>query len=459
MLTLLFASIFFYTLAWLARKRPAAAIAGAFLLFTFATRTLSLIYVDLAGPVYADELSDFVGGGQSMPLFACSLLALAIPLGYAFRPSSMRLSLMPAVQHIPRRRLRRTATSVFVALLVFWVALYAEMLARGPIPLFAGIDRLQYNQDFAGVLHPFVFDFGFLFAAALGCMFVRPRLHGSDFDFRFFGLYVAMLAYYALTGNRFSAFYSFTSFFVLPLAALPALEAAGRLPAPPVRRNPWKRFLCSRSALLLGVAAAALGIVLLLLNSVLNVRAYDDPADLFFQRVLVQPVELWWTTWAGLEQRFGGSFADAWDALFVNPIDPTRNTSIQMLMIKNLGDQRAAELLDLGQQYTGGYPEVLFELLGPWFALPVALAFSVVTVSLLRLIVVSVCLDRPLTAAMGLYVFYGFSLLYIGGMLNFLLVWTFWAKCLLLVLVYLAERRLSAARAPRTRIRTEPRVA
>ena len=135
---------------------------------------------------------------------------------------------------------------------------------------------------------------------------------------------------------------------------------------------------------------------------------------------------------------------EVWVDLFIYPIDPTRNTSMQMLMLRNLGYDRAKELLDMGQQYTGGYPEVLFELLGPWLALPVALGFRVVTAILLRMCVLAVCECRLLTAFMAMYVFFGFSLLFIGGMLNFLLVWTFWVKIAVLGFVYIVEHHFYA---------------
>ena len=114
---------------------------------------------------------------------------------------------------------------------------------------------------------------------------------------------------------------------------------------------------------------------------------------------------------------------------------------MQMLMMKNLGYDRTSELLNMGQQYTGGYPEVLFELFGPWLALPAALLLNIPTAILLRICVVAVCEQRLMTAFMALYVFFGFSLLYIGGMLNFLVVWTFWAKVAILFVAYIVERR------------------
>ncbi len=439
MLTLVFAALVVATVIWLISRRPAAALAAFLIVFALTTRTLSLIYVDLAGPMYAVELGDYVGGGQSMPLFACSVLTLLIPLAYLFRPAYLQ-QLRNRITASPLPSKRRIANIAFMALCLFLIALYLDMFLRGPIPLISGMDRLEYNKLFAGPLHPLVFEHGFLFAAPIGCLFVYPRLSGKDFDFRFVGLLVAFLLYFALTGNRFSAFFAFSSFFVLPLAAVLALRSARALPPPPRRTSRWKSILVSRSGLHLALISGSALILMLLLNSFVTVRGYDDPTQQFQQRTLIQPVELWWTTWNGLADRLSDSFDDTWDYLFVNAIDPKRNTSIQMLMARNLGYDRASDLIDLGQQYAGGYPEVLFELLGPWFALPVALAFGIITAMLIRLIVESVCLGKFATAFFALYVYDPFSILYIGGMLNFLIAWTFWAKCGVLLLLYILGR-------------------
>jgi hypothetical protein len=438
--TILGAAVVLITLWWLVKRRSAGALAAFFLLFSLITRTLALVYVDLAGPVYAIELDDEVGGGQSMPLFACAVLALLIPLALVFRPARLARLLPEMGANRPRHAM--TGHFAFVAISVFLIALFGDMITRGPIPLFAGIDRLEYSSTMAGPLHPLVFDLGFLFATTLGMLLVYPRLIGGDFDFRFLFLYALFMLYFGLTGNRFSAFYSFTSFFIIPLAALVALRHLRRLAPPPQGRGALASFLCSRAALVAAVAVFLLGLLTLLVHNLVTVRGYEDPAEQFTQRSLVQPVQLWWTTWRDLSSRANDS-ALAWDGAFLNPIDPTRNTSIQVLMIKNLGDERASELLDNGQQYAGGYPEILFELLGPYMALASAMVFGFVIVLLLRSIVVAIAHGRFLTAFMATYVFFGFSLLYIGGMLNFLLVWTFWAKCGVLAVVYVAERKFT----------------
>lgn len=440
MLTILFSLAVLWALQALIKHRTAAAVAAVFLLVSLVSRTLSLVYVDLAGPFFSEQLGVMVGGAPSMPLFAVSILLLMASLAYAFRPEVLaKVRPLPCP---PGKRNYLSGNVAFVVAAIFVAALYWNMLSTGIVPLFSGIDRLEYKA-IAGPLHGWLMEFGFLLAGTLGCFMCTPRLYARDFDLRFLALYVLVMIYFALTGNRYSSFYSFTSFFLLPLASLPALASVGKLPRPPVRTLLY-RLIVSRSASLIGFGAGALIIVGLVLNSVINVRGYNDPEGQLIQRILIQPVELWCVTWNDLGSFSIGTLSESWQGLFINPIDPTRNTSIQLLMLKNLGQDRTVELLGQGTQYAGGYSEVLFELFGPWFALPAALIFSVPTAILLRLTILAVCERRLLTAFMSLYVFYGFSLLYIGGMLNFLAVWTFWVKIAVLFLANFLERRQHA---------------
>lgn len=440
MLTLLFAALVLGVFVWMLRSRTAAAIGGVFLLFGLITRTLSVAYLDLAGPEFSHQLQFDVGGLTSMPLFAGGVLALLLPLVFLFRPSAQRSALTP-----PRGRPLYDTGAIGTVLLwlavAFIVALYGDMLVRGPVPLFVGMDRLEYNKDIAGPLHGVLGDHGFVLAYLLGMLFVVPRLAGRDFKLPAFGAYVAVLFYFALTGNRFSAFFTFTSFFLIPVAALPLARSVGRLPPPPAQRTAAIAFIVSPAARVMLLALLGVGLTATLLHSVINVRGYDDPAEQFYQRIVVQPVELWMSTFAELDARAPDSFASVWDGLFVNPIDPTRNTSVRLLMINSLGFDRALELVDQGEQLAGGYPEIFFELLGAWLALPAALVFGIATAWLLRIVVRAVCLGRFFTGLTGIFVFYGFTLLYIGGMLNFLIVWTFWVKIAALLLMMLIERR------------------
>ena len=56
-------------------------------------------------------------------------------------------------------------------------------------------------------------------------MLAAERLRNRRFDIRYLALIGSLMFYMFLTGNRFSAFYSYGSFFILPLSAVIAVEA------------------------------------------------------------------------------------------------------------------------------------------------------------------------------------------------------------------------------------------
>ena len=420
----------------LARKRRAAAVAGFFILFSLGTRVLAASYVDLAGPIYALELDRYIGGGQITAPFAPFILVVIAALAFVFRPKILRRLLSGG-----------EATSIygaeaesvlFLAICAFVGVLYLEMLIVGPIPLFAGIDRITYDQTIGGPIHGLVMGNGAVFAFLIGAMFVLPRLRGGQFDFRYVAVFGAMMVYFGLTGNRFSIFYRDTSFLLMAIAAVPAVGAAGW--ALGEGRSGFARFLTSRAAVAATVLMATAAVGMLLFNSFYNVRGYRNADEQFQQRSLVQPIELWATALDRLQQRGGEPSPATWHDTFVDPIDPSRNTTVQALMIQDLGYSRAYELLEAGQQYAGGYPEILLELIGYWPGLLFALIFALVSAWLLRFAVVSLSTGRLLTSLVAIYVYFGTSLLYIGGMLNFVFAATYWVKIAVLVALHFFEK-------------------
>jgi hypothetical protein len=420
----------------LVRKRTAAAIAGFFILFSLSTRMLATIYIDVNGPIFAYELDRYVGGTQTAAPFALFVLVVIGALASIFRPSV--LTHLLAGHDTVSIYGEHAERAIFVAVAGFVALLYLEMLVIGPIPLFTGMDRITYDQQVAGPFHTLVMGNGAVFAFIIGMMFVLPRLRGSEFDFRYLTLFGAMMVYFGLTGNRFSVFYRDISFFLMAVAALPAIRAAGRTLGE--NRSGFARFLTSRTAVVLtgGLAAAAIG--MLLFNSFYNVRGYRDADLQFQQRSIVQPVELWATALDRLEQRGGAPSPSTWYDTFTNPVDPTRNTTIQALMIQDLGYARATELLEAGQQYAGGYPEILLELVGFLPGVVFAIAFALVSAWVLRFAVIALCRGYLMTAWITIYIYFGTSLFYIGGMLNFVLAISYWIKIAILAAVYLFEK-------------------
>ena len=423
-------------MALMFRRNRAAFVAGFFILFSLGYRIVDVLYLDLFGPIFAIELGYHVGGNIATPMFVVASLAFLIPLWIAFRPAAMTRKLGGQIPNLPYFTAVRRAA--FPACAAFIALVYLDMLRLGTVPLLVGMDRLEYNLQ-AGALHNPLYSLSFLLVMILSIFTVLPRLQGGRYDLRFAMLFLALLAYWVLTGNRFSIFYRDIAFFMLPFGTVLAMETYGKLPKID-RRDAWSALFSSRVVVPIVIGIAAVTLVGLVLNSYYDVRGYSDPVYQIAQRTFVQPVEFWDVTWSRVD--FDEAFAvrrEVADFLFVNPIEPSSNTTIQYLMVQELGYFYAAKLIGINQQFAGGYPEILFELFSPWLAVPVMFVFGTITTLLLRLGTVALSRGQWLTSIMAIYVYFGFTLTYIGGMLNFLIATTFMVKIALLIAVAIFE--------------------
>jgi hypothetical protein len=507
--------------AWFIVRRPLGAFALIFLLVTFIWRLGAAGYLDAMGPLYSYEAERMVGGGIAAEFFGIAIILTIAVMAYIFRPSYFAGKVSSALR-------LSTASSKGFSLGdgVFWlsalyvIGLFADMLLRGAIPLFDCMERYEYLFDYAGPLHMALFKYGPLIALQLGTFCVYPRLRGESYDYRFLLLLVVLLFYSALTGSRFSAFYSLSLFFITPFSLVLALKLYDDLPSREKRPTLVGRLLNHPLFLaFLGLVSVAI-VSFTMVHSYANVRAeggckdtlrwmsmndpkvmnapmasamnapmasamnapmasamnapmasamnapmaqkrvetlnrivdtqgtlarFLDPKTLFRieQRILVQPIHMWFMTWDRVVERHDRDPAGAFDFVFDNDHAREGNRSIQYLMSRTLPAERAAYLKSVGNQFAGGYPEIFYELLGPWVAWLAIALFAGVTALLLRHWLLSVLRGHFLTAFFAAYVYYAFLVMYIGGMLNFLIVSTFWTKVALLAFFSWYELRRS----------------
>lgn len=426
-------------LVWFGRRWPVVGLGCLFLLFSFVWRLVSAAFLDAFGPVYAIELFDSVGGSGAGLSFGVLLVITVLTIAAALLAPSRRVSVRP--QALPTGRIFTIGDLGLFVFGFFILALYVDMFRRGVVPLFVGMERGEYTLEYGGQLHAVLFDVGNLLVFAMGVLSVYPRMLGRHTDLRYVALLVCLFAYAVLTGHRFSAFLSFTIFFVLPRAAL-HLGPGVLLPDPRFESGPLRRLLRTltfrRFAYALGLATVT-GI---LVNSYLNVRGFEAATALisFMQRVLVQPAELWFVTYDRVIVAGDFSTARAFEFLFFDPIDPTRSTSTQYLMALALGQSTAARVIGEGVQYNGGYPEIFFEMFGPVWGVACVLAVAGLTGLLLRATLRAIREGRLASAFAAMYVLYALMLTLTSGMLNFLIAWTFWVKVGLLWAMLLLER-------------------
>jgi hypothetical protein len=334
------------------------------------------------------------------------------------------------------------ADITFVVSLLFFSFLFFDLTRHGDIPLFGRIERYAYA---GGKMHRIFYLYGNFLAFWYGLMFAAGYIQSRKFDVRMICLLGAMIVYAFLTGNRFSAFYSQCSFFIIPCGAAIATQ---RLDSNASLRR-WSVFdFIPRRYRLAFVGLAATTIVLVsfaIYNSLANVRGYRG-AEILTQlrdRILIQPSEIGWASFERVYQSGRSDPPVVFRLLFEDPIDPNRNTSIQYLMFATIGEPRTTEQVPHGFQLAGGFPEIFFELLGPYWAWPFLLGAACISSALSAYIIRGTMLGNYPSAFLALWVLYGFYVMYIGGMLNFILPWTYWIKVAAFVIALFAERRLA----------------
>ena len=325
----------------------------------------------------------------------------------------------------------------FLAVSLFVFALWVELLAKGRIPLFEGMERFDYSQKYGGPLHHALLQWGPMLAFQLGIFLIAPVLRGKPFDWRFGALFAVLMLYLFLVGHRFSSFYAYSSFFVMPVGAM----LLGRR----VTAGSWQEII-PRKVLRyawLGGTALVLLIIISVIHSYTVVRGFEGPqlAAKLSQRILVQQGEMWWMTYERVFLCNDWNGNQAAFRLLVDPFDPTRDSTMQFLMEKALPLDRAHFILSQGSAYTGGWPEVFFELGGPLggFILVAlaAIVFSEFMYFLMRCFVE----ERFATCFFLTPILFALSVNLLSGMVNSFIQVTFLIKVVFFGMVYVTEDR------------------
>ena len=439
---LLFGMSFFVFLFYLLSWRPVIFLSFFFIIFTLAWRTSATMFIDLAGPVYSSQLNRDIGPGTATIIHSLAYIISLLPFLYYFRPDAIEAWCADAQRNGAIRGERTLSDITFLVSLIFLSFLFFDLVRRGSIPLFNRIERFNYA---GGSAHRWMLRYGNFVAFWWGLMFTAEFIRQRRIDWRMLGLLGATAIYALLTGNRFSAFYSQSSFFITPCAAIVALkyrDSDGSLFA-------WiNRGFAARASRLIAVGSivvAASTVSLAIYNNLANVRGFvgGDIWRRAFDRTLVQPSEIGWTSFERVFESSQTQPSVAFHLLFEDPLEPDRNTSIQYLMLATIGEPRTYEHLSRGFQFAGGFPEIFFELFGPYLAWPFLFATGCITAALTAYTVRGALWGNYASAFLSLYVLYGFYVMYIGGMLNFATTGIYWIKIAFLAMALLIEASLA----------------
>ena len=422
---------------WIAVKRPELGMIFFFVLFAFAWRLVSVLYIDLSGPVFSDQLARDIGPGIAALPMALSQGIVVMAMLFSFRRQRLRKLVGPdgagLASWLPPGRFS-LSDFAFLAVAVFVVALWVELLVRGQIPLFAGIERFDYTRLYGGPLHRRLLEWGPMLAFQVGVFFAIPLLHGARPDRRFGALFASLLLYLFLAGHRFSALYAYSSFFVIPIGAVLIGRQA---------KSPFQKEIVSKG--MLGyLAAAGLALVVLIAGAIAYsyIVVRGEGAELMeklSQRVLVQQGEMWWMTYdrVFLQDDWSGRFAAY--KLFVDPFDPSRNSTMQFLLELALPLQRAHYIIAQGAAYTGGWPEVFFELGGPIGGFALVALSAIVFSEFVFLMTRCIVQERFATCFFLTPILFALSIMVVSGMVNSFVQITFLVKVAAALVVYVTE--------------------
>jgi hypothetical protein len=435
---------------FVAAYRPVILISFFFILFTLVWRTAATMFIDLAGPVFSSQADRYVGPGMATPLHVLAYFVTLAPFFFLLRPAAVQHWLHDADRERAAPGMITLSGITVVVSLIFLGCLYVDLIRIGTIPLFARIERFVYTAQYAGAAHRWLILYGNFVTFWWGVMFAAERLRNRRIDIRYLGMLGILMVYMFLTGNRFSAFYSFCSFFVIPLAGIIAVDIRDNRSAVPfswVGKTFRRRELIAFGAVaVLAAIASAVGIY----NNLANVRQFqgDEILSQFWERLLVQPSELGWISYERVFN-FGQWQPDrVFDFLFQAPLDASKNTTPQFLMLETIGEPRTYEHISGGFQFAGGFPEIFFELFGPLYAWPFIFGAGYIAAGLTAVVVKGVIQGRYASAFLSLYVLFGFYVMYIGGMLNFIMTPVYWIKIAALAIALLMEARLARAGLP-----------
>jgi hypothetical protein len=440
----------FLCILFVAAYRPVILISFFFILFTLVWRTAATMFIDLAGPVLSSQTDRYIGPGLATPLHVLAYVITLAPFFLLLRPAAVQAWVSNADRSRAAPDMVTLSGVTIVLSLVFVGCLYVDLIRIGSIPLFARIERFVYTAQYAGAAHRWLILYGNFVTFWWGVMFAAERLRNRRIDIRYLGMLGLLMLYMFLTGNRFSAFYSFGSFFVIPLAGVIAVEVRDRRSAVPfawIGKAFQRRDLIAFSAV---VVLAAIVSCVGIYNNLVNVRQFqgDEIASQFWERLLVQPSELGWISYQRVFN-FGQWQPDrVYDFLFQAPLDASRNTTPQYLMLETIGEPRTYEHISGGFQFAGGFPEIFFELFGPLYAWPFIFGAGYIAAGLTAAVVKGVIQGRYASTFLSLYVLFGFYVMYIGGMLNFIATPAYWVKVAALAIALWMEARLARSGLP-----------
>ncbi|MBA3936547.1 MAG: hypothetical protein H0X38_03720 [Planctomycetes bacterium] len=436
MLSLLISGLTCAAILVLAGSEPHLLIILAYLIFTFVIRLASAAYIDVFGPVHSEQLDADIGAGLSaLPLAIAYLISFLI-FWWALRRRRFAVRpVMPSVRVAAFEQ--RVALFCTYALGAFALYLYVDLALSGNVPLFSKTERYDYASTYSGICGRFLLHYGSLIAFLLGLLYARPYFWRAPPE-RLPGYILALIfTYLLLTGHRFSGFFLYSCWFLIPVGLVKlrySLDAASDRPqAAPFRGNRTR--IMAFAVLLSAAIALAIG------NSYFRVRSIDGhpPIEKFRDRVLVQTSEMWWVTYQKVLVADEPDMARAFKEIFIDPPLLDKNTSIQYLMRRAVGDDRANFAIRQGTLYGGGFPEVMFEISGRYWGFVLTAVMSMLAALVFYVVAHETMRGHVISPFLGFCVLYPLLVFHVSGQLQYMCRLQYYAKLALFIAALLVN--------------------
>ena len=212
---------FLWFVGHILRTRPYLFLILFLFLFAFTFRLINVLYIDVFGPIDSREFGYPLGPGAATGVLALTYAAVLACFTLVFKGRDIRSWESEGAPRGPTHRALYTPTVHDVAFFfvsLFLLALWVDFLRKGVIPLFSGLERYEYTELHGGPFHGALMDWGNMLAFQLGYFFAASTRGANTHDRRFLFALIAVLVYLFFAGHRFSAFYSYSAYFVMAYA-------------------------------------------------------------------------------------------------------------------------------------------------------------------------------------------------------------------------------------------------
>jgi hypothetical protein len=337
------------------RSREYTVLLG-YVVFVQSWSVLSCFYNDLG--IYNIELFGYTH--NTLATTRLALFYIVFNLGFFFVISFLaRRPLLQRDYNLGLQSLRLGNLKLAAYGLGLLIVTYiAYSFVTGGVPLFEGIHKVLFYQE-AGPLERFLLGYGPFIAFALGYF----RRIGGRISVNGI-LFVFMLAYLVLTGNKFSA--------LLRLA----IGYYAAVFVQYLRAHPDVRILRHRNALI-GLSLAALLLAGAFASYSLTGLNAIESRQLLFDRVLALQGHLWWATdhnLFGLDRFDSNHWQTELGAILNVGNVAEGSVGMKYVMVQAIGAEKAFPIFDSGYLYTMAYPAILVLTLPYPLALLVQLA-------------------------------------------------------------------------------------